>query len=232
LSVLALSSNKGENLTRITAFALCLLSLRCSRDTRPTGLLRIRGKLHESSTAQGTFHVPRRRMRFSCMARLWLFRSPTGDRRLSVSLSKLGDKTRHQSRQVCPSLHRRKPKDRGHRLHETAVNVMFTRISVLACCLLAAACGKTILDPQKYSEIASDYMSRPLHKALFICLEAACDFKSPYTWAQSDIQLAIEHARSLCQDYARQKGVDPNRCVPVYIDENQMLDITPYTAPR
>jgi hypothetical protein len=78
-------------------------------------------------------------------------------------------------------------------------------------------------------ENIAKYMVKPLHKAFFMNL---ADFKGWEVSSEPELQAAIDKADRGCRDSASSRGADPDRCTPVYVDEQQLLDWRPYTVPR
>jgi hypothetical protein len=85
------------------------------------------------------------------------------------------------------------------------------------------------LDEIKMQEIIAKYMVKPLHKALFMNL---VDFTASGVANEPELQAAIDKSDQECRDHASSQGVDPKRCTPIYVDEQQMLDWKSYTVPR
>jgi hypothetical protein len=92
-------------------------------------------------------------------------------------------------------------------------------------------------------EIIASYFSWPLHKALFL------DTKDGFVYSgypggkykdengehmigsQLEMQKAIDITRAECEySSAQRPDGDPSRCVPIYVDEQQLLDWTIYAG--
>jgi hypothetical protein len=83
------------------------------------------------------------------------------------------------------------------------------------------------MDPMLMQETIARYMALPLHKALFINVTG----DGYYVWNSGSVELqtVIDQTKEECQGPAAQhhKG-DPQRCTPLYIDEQRMVDPSIY----
>jgi hypothetical protein len=71
----------------------------------------------------------------------------------------------------------------------------------------------------RHQEIVAQYMAKPLHKAFYLNPVTRNFSRS---WGAPDVQTAIDQAEKRCKEAAA--GVAPDRCVPIYVDEQEMLD--------
>jgi hypothetical protein len=88
------------------------------------------------------------------------------------------------------------------------------------------------LDTVKIQELIAVYMGKTLHKTLYVnVVPPGGDWQKTFSnssWGLPDVQAAIDEGERACRNYAGSKQTDPNRCVPVYIDEQKVLDWSIY----
>jgi hypothetical protein len=89
------------------------------------------------------------------------------------------------------------------------------------------------IDVVKMQEQVAIYMSKPLHKAFYVNVAPpgpdALKTFSASSWNRAEVQTAIDEGEQNCRDLAVSKyQTDPNRCVPVYVDEQKVLDWSIY----
>jgi hypothetical protein len=86
--------------------------------------------------------------------------------------------------------------------------------------MFLAGCGASI-DSSMRQNLA-EYRARSLHKALYINTE---DGHLDSSWGQPDSDTAIKAAESTCLNGARERHVNPEKCIPAFLDEIQLVNL-------
>ena len=79
-----------------------------------------------------------------------------------------------------------------------------------------------------YEEVIAKYRIGSSHKAIYANVtgnQMWCIVQSKF--GQPSQQSAIAEARQSCEDHATQSNLDPNKCVPVAVDDRQVFDPGP-----
>ena len=94
---------------------------------------------------------------------------------------------------------------------------------VISSLALLAGCLASI-DPSVSQNLA-EYKARSLHKALYINTE---DFHMTASWGQPDSDRAIKAAENTCMNGARERHVNPDKCILAFVDEIQLVNLQDY----
>ena len=79
-----------------------------------------------------------------------------------------------------------------------------------------------------YEEVIAKYRMGIAHKAVYANLTGNQMWSIVQSkFGQSSQQSAIADARQACEDHATQSNLDPNKCVPVAVDDRQVFDAGP-----
>ena len=79
-----------------------------------------------------------------------------------------------------------------------------------------------------YEEVIAKYRIGSGHKAVYANLTGNQMWSIVQsTFGQPSQQSAIAEARQACEDHARQSGLDPSKCVPIAVDDQQVFDPGP-----
>lgn len=102
-------------------------------------------------------------------------------------------------------------------------------ISVLLCAFLAG-CETTptyYLSPDTFRKFLAKYSVQPGNKAAYINTDDRGDFWLNSVMNGSSPQEALDLAKSECEKRALSKGYDPEKCVPVAVNDKQLYDPIP-----
>ena len=99
--------------------------------------------------------------------------------------------------------------------------LLLSGLALLAGCLAS-------IDPGVSQNLA-EYKARSLHKALYMNTE---DFHMTSSWGQPDSDTAIKAAENACVDGARERHVNPDKCIPAFVDDIQLINLQDYKAAR
>jgi hypothetical protein len=79
-----------------------------------------------------------------------------------------------------------------------------------------------------YEEVIAKYRIGSAHKAVYANLTGNQMWSIVQSkFGQPSEQSAIAEARQACEDHATQGNLDPNKCVPVAVDDRQVFDPGP-----
>ena len=79
-----------------------------------------------------------------------------------------------------------------------------------------------------YEEVIAKYRIASDHKAIYANLTGNQMWSLVQSkFGQPSEQSAIAEARQACEDYAAQSNLDPGKCVPVAVDDQQVFDAGP-----
>jgi thymidine kinase len=79
-----------------------------------------------------------------------------------------------------------------------------------------------------YEEVIAKYRIGSAHKAVYANLTGNQMWSIVQSkFGQPSQQSAIAEARQACEDHARQSNLDPSKCVPVAVDDQQVFDPGP-----
>ena len=79
-----------------------------------------------------------------------------------------------------------------------------------------------------YEEVIAKYRIGSGHKAVYANLTGNQMWSIVQSkFGQPSQQSAIAEARQACEDHATQSGLDPSKCVPVAVDDQQVFDPGP-----
>ena len=79
-----------------------------------------------------------------------------------------------------------------------------------------------------YEEVIAKYRIRSGHKAMYANLTGNQMWSIAQSkFGQPSQQSAIAEARQACEDHATQSNLDPNKCVPIAVDDRQVFDPGP-----
>ena len=79
-----------------------------------------------------------------------------------------------------------------------------------------------------YEEVIAKYRIGSSHKAVYANLTGDQMWSIIQSkFGQPSQQSAIAEARRACEDYAAQRNLDPSKCVPVAVDDQQVFDPGP-----
>ena len=79
-----------------------------------------------------------------------------------------------------------------------------------------------------YEEVIAKYRIGSAHKAAYANLTGDQMWSIVQSkFGQRSQQSAIGEARQACEDHATQSNLDPNKCVPVAVDDWQVFDAGP-----
>jgi hypothetical protein len=97
---------------------------------------------------------------------------------------------------------------------------------VFAICLGMCAFGLTgcsgrTFDRERFAETTARYATKPLHKALYM---NTVDFTLYQRIDGADVQLMLTLAEQDCKESSGKRGVDPERCAPLYMDNQRLID--------
>jgi hypothetical protein len=79
-----------------------------------------------------------------------------------------------------------------------------------------------------YEEVIAKYRIGSWHKSVYANLTGNQMWSIVQSkFGQASQQSAIAETRQACEDHATQSGLDPSKCVPVAVDDQQVLDPGP-----
>ncbi|HVH82433.1 MAG TPA: hypothetical protein VM782_23760 [Stellaceae bacterium] len=79
-----------------------------------------------------------------------------------------------------------------------------------------------------YEEVMAKYRIASSHKAVYANLTGNQMWSlAQSSFGQSSQQSAIAEARQACEGYAGQNNLDPGKCVPIAVDDQQVFDPGP-----
>jgi hypothetical protein len=105
--------------------------------------------------------------------------------------------------------------------------IIMRRPLLLSGLALLAGCAASI--DRDVSQSLAEYKARSSHKALYINTE---DFHMTSSWGQPDSDTAIKAAENACVDGARERHVNPDKCIPAFVDGIQLVNLQDYQPAR
>jgi hypothetical protein len=113
---------------------------------------------------------------------------------------------------------------RQYDIDRTLCTVRILLLSGVFCAILAGCSGPSF-DRERFAENTARYATKPLHKALYM---NTVDFALYQKVGGTDVQAMLTEAEQDCKQASKSRGVDPERCAPLYMEDHQLLDPTLY----
>jgi hypothetical protein len=89
------------------------------------------------------------------------------------------------------------------------------------CGLELTGCSSRTFDRERFAQITARYLAEPQHKALYM---NSVDYTVYQRSGGTDARAVVALAEQECKNSAANRGIDPGHCVPVYLEDQRLID--------
>jgi hypothetical protein len=86
-------------------------------------------------------------------------------------------------------------------------------------------CSSRTFDRERFAQITARYLAEPTHKALYM---NSVDYTVYQQSNGTDSRAVVASAERECKDKSANRGIDPEHCVPIYFDDQRLIDPDQY----